>query len=389
MKINKRNPLHWLYLIISTFWIILFIPVHYLSKRTNSVLFYGHKLNGNLFSFYKYLEEKEAYSLKIAFITLDRHYHHNLTSNNLNSLLLLNPIHVIKILRSKIIITDHGMHNLILIRKLTRIKFIDVWHGVPFKGFDSNDFKSLHDHYEIWVSSEKLKDIYVNQLGFKQNKVVSTGYSRVDMLINKSYDKKEILKKYNIPEKYDKYILMAPTWKQDDNGRSIIPFNDSIESFFGKINSFAQKNNTLVIFRSHLNSNEINDLGDLANIIIMPYANYPIAEDFLAISDMLISDWSSIVFDFLALQRPTIYLDVPAPFKKNFTIDPKYRFGDKVRNTDELIKSMKQYIKDPKLFNTKYSKIMKETEELIYGDTLDGKASNRYFSRIENILKTN
>ena len=38
-------------------------------------------------------------------------------------------------------------------------------------------------------------------------------------------------------------------------------------------------------------------------------------EDFLKISNILITDWSSIALDYIVLDRPVFFLDVPNPFK--------------------------------------------------------------------------
>jgi len=53
-----------------------------------------------------------------------------------------------------------------LLLKLTDMKFIDVWHGIPFKGFDADDFRALHDYDAVLVASPSMKSMYEGKFGF-------------------------------------------------------------------------------------------------------------------------------------------------------------------------------------------------------------------------------
>ena len=106
--------------------------------------------------------------------------------NGVNVLLATNPLSITKIAGAETIVSDHGLHALELMLRLSDTRFIDVWHGIPFKGFDAEDFRMLHRYTEVLVPSERLKNMYVNQFGFSEQKVEVTGYARTDTIVNRS-----------------------------------------------------------------------------------------------------------------------------------------------------------------------------------------------------------
>lgn len=391
MRINKKNPKHIFILIKSNVYMSVAVIIRPFIKRKSRnkiVIFYGHTLNGNLNAFFEHLIKQEVF--EPYFLAIDKNYYEKLNMRDVAKKRILSATKLKDIgiiARSDVWITSHGIH-FPAIRKLSNIKFADVWHGIPYKGFDETDFSGLHDHDQIWVSSEKIKELYVKKFGFQKNKVQATGYGRTDQLVNKSLQKTEILNKYSIP-KARKYILIAPTWKQDDQNRAVLPFGVSSHAFFSEIDKIADDNNTHVIFRTHLNSSEDMNTGHLNNTSFMPYARYESAEDFLYIADLLITDWSSIAFDYLPLMRPTIFLDVPAPFKKGFSLGPEYRFGDIAKNFSDLKNMIAKNLNDPNSYLRNHQDKITKTTLVAYGDMLDGKALDRYLLQLKILLDIN
>jgi hypothetical protein len=88
---------------------------------------------------------------------MDRHYFGEIKKKD-NILFALNPVDLMKVASADCIISDHGLHALQLLLKLSDITFVDVWHGIPFKGFTADDFTIQQQYDEIWVSSALLKD---------------------------------------------------------------------------------------------------------------------------------------------------------------------------------------------------------------------------------------
>lgn len=392
MKINRKDPKHWLYYAKSGAYILASIAMRPFFRRNKKpvITLYGHKLNGNLKAFAEYCQEKDEYDL--GFATLDPDYYEQLKREklNVNVLFLQKFRDVVKIARSDAIISDRKAHALVYYLYLTKIPFIDVWHGIQvFKKFFPERMTLLKRYREIWVSSKALAGIYSEDYGIDKNKIKVTGYARTDALVKGSFNTQKIREKYGIENKYQKIILLAPTWQQGDPKRQIIPFNEKPERFLSRLNETAKKHKALIVFRAHLNTNAQNksNLRSMENIRIMSHNDYPQAEEFLAITDLFIGDWSSIAFDYLPLHRPAIFLDAPVPFKNGLTFEDEHRFGEIVKNTDELIASIEKYLLQPAKFMKEHSEKIRLTESIAYGDTLDGRASERYEKRLNEILR--
>lgn len=393
MKIDRRNPEHLRALAVSAAYSSAGVVLRPFIKRKNDstrrIIFYGHTLNGNLKAFYDFLLQQQDY--EPYFLALDVHYYKRLRDSSNNPETILNALSfkdMMTVAKADAFITSHGIHLFSPFRALTDMKFIDVWHGVSYKGFGKNDFKHLHAHDETWVSSEFNKKLYISRYGFKPEKVKVTGYGRTDVLVSGKLNKRSIIEKYDIP-KADKYILIAPTWAQDVSGRSLVPFGEDEVEFFKGIDEIASKNSAHIIFRTHINSGDAIKVPNLSSTSFMPYSKYEVVEDFLFIADILVTDWSSIGIDYLPLKRPTIFLDVPAPFKHGFNLGPEHRFGDVAGNYQELLGYLDKNLKAPDTFIKNHKKDMERTINSAFGPNLDGKSTERYFKILQRLLSSN
>lgn len=390
MKINRSDPRHLGMLATSAVYSCVAVVARPFirTKVSNQkiIVFYGHTLNGNLRAFFDYLATKSGYSPY--FLALDKSYYKRLKSTQSDPKSILSALSLkdmMVIARSDAFITSHGLHLFTPLRAFSDIKFIDVWHAVSYKGFGSKEFKHLYAHDEEWVSSEDMRELYIKRYGFRPDSVKVTGYARTDQLVNDSLDKRKIIQKYSIPTA-KKYILIAPTWKQDAKGRSVLPFNLDEKTFFGSLDKLARDHHAHIIFRTHLNSHYDIDVSHLSNTSFMPYGKYEIVEDFLFISDILVTDWSSTGIDYLPLKRPTVFLDVQAPFKHGFNMGPQHRYGDVVNSLKELEDSLVINLSKPRDFIRRHKDQIKYSTRVAYGNTLDGKSCYRYFVNLKRLL---
>ena len=118
------------------------------------------------------------------------------------------------------------------------------------------------------------------------------------------------------------------------------------------------------------------------NIIYAPHSEYPNTEEILLTADILVGDWSSIAFDYLLLDRPTIFLDTPAPFAKGFSLDETYRFGHIVGNMGDLLASLEQYVLSPEDYLQQYGNNAENIKRALYDSNADGLASKRCMDRL-------
>lgn len=388
MKINKLKISHWIALFTST--VLVFISVLmrffvYRYRNKKNVVFYGHKLNGNIKPILNSLVSNPDASLSSYFLTLDKDYYVTLRQGGVNVLYLCD-FNVVKALSmAEVIVTDHGLHGLILLKYLTDIKFVDVWHGIPFKGFLPNDFLLQHSYEEVWVASNYVKSLYVSKFGFDDKKVYATGYARTDILINRNVETKALKLKYGINDHTKKIVLFAPTWSQDEKGRNVFPFGESGDEFIKYLIRICEDNSALCILRTHLNTSFKHTVTH-PDLYFIPSDIYPQSEELLLISDIMVCDWSSIAFDYLLLKRPTIFINIPPPFKNGLSIPASFRYGHVIDSAAELFESISVYLQSPQVYFDEYEDKVNSITNKVYDFYPDGNATIRCYERLQKML---
>lgn len=383
MKVDRSNPLHWFYLaLFSTNICIALLLRSFIKNKSGKriVILYGHKLNGNLKGIYDYAEHITS-DMDLFFLTFDAAYYRTLKQENKRVISGLNPLHMFKVASACALVSDHGLHSLKLLLKYSNIKFIDVWHGLPFKGFDPHDFITQRQYHEVWITSMKIKELYINRFGFPPEIIKVTGYARTDVLVNNNLNTQNIKTALGIIDQSKKIILFAPTWQQDEQSRNIYPFDIIEHDFLFQLDAFCRAHNAICILRKHLNT-QLRQEDNYEHIHYLSSQQFPDTESILLISDILICDWSSIAFDYLLLNRPTLFLNVAPPFKKGFSLDSSYRFGECVNNMQEMLDALDIYLKDSSQYQIKYSERHKAITRILYDDKADGKAGERCFNRL-------
>ena len=224
----------------------------------------------------------------------------------------------IKLLRkAKFIFLTHGVYDVLPIDFSTKTTIIMTWHGTVIKDI-TEDFDATYS-YKKWVRYLKLKsypDQYIDYVltpakgkyeheiltkAFRvdSTKILDLGYPRNDILFNYNLDfKKKLRKKYGIPNNIKRVILYAPTFR--DAGSLKFPFkNEDLEN----LNTILEEIGAVFLFKGHAYEKKIN-FGELKNINLVKKPSE--IQELLIISDLLISDYSSVTFDFLLTMRPVI-----------------------------------------------------------------------------------
>lgn len=182
--------------------------------------------------------------------------------------------------------------------------YINTWHGSAFKkmGIDAPEkaFRFKTSQYDVMYAQSKYDiDIFSKAFEIPREKFALVGLPRNDELYSVS-DKEvdEIKSKLNIP-KHKKVIIYAPTfreYKRDKEGCIIAPPID-IKKWKEKLSD-----NYIILFRAHYEINKI--LGIENDEFIYNVSNYENLNELMKISDIMISDYSSIMIDYSILNRP-------------------------------------------------------------------------------------
>lgn len=384
MKIDRGKPLHWLYL--AGFAVVVLIarivravvPAH---RRGRNVTLYGHRLSGNLLALSKAMQDRP--DIRWAFITMDLAYWGVLRAAGVPVRLAWMPATIVWLCRTGLVVSDHGLHAMAFLLGSPGLRFADVWHGIPFKGFDADDFRVQHRYDEVWVASPLLRQLYTERLGFDPGRVVVTGYARTDDLVNPCESRLALLARCGLgADSNRRYVLFAPTWKQDSHGRSLFPFDVDADAFFALLRRVCDRHGAVVLFRAHLNSGDMHFPAD-PRLVCVPQSSVPDTEALLQLSDVLVCDWSSIAFDYLLLDRPAVFLDVEPPFRKGFSLGPEYRYGAVVDAMNALEAALDLALSDPAAFQARHATRRHAIREAIYGSFADGVSGERCFQRLQ------
>ncbi len=188
-------------------------------------------------------------------------------------------------------------------------KYLATWHGTPWKylgrdikrGFmefevtqkdflQSTHIISPNKHTsEVLIRKHDIENIF-------QGKVYESGYPRIDITLKlDNLKKQQIRERLNIKAD-DKVVLYAPTYRNAFEKAEI-----NIEKLLKDLEVF-RKSGFNIIFRGHYNLE-----GKLKDKEIASVPRDIDTNELLSIVDVLITDYSSIAFDFMVLDRPIIY----------------------------------------------------------------------------------
>ena len=385
MKIDKFNLSHWFILARQGVYTVLATCGRYLCKRPTKplIVLYGHQLSGNLKALYEECQRDYTQDFDCHFLTLEPQYAQYLREANVNVLHCGDLTDMLQVGRCSAMITDHGLHAMLPFISLTNIIFIDVWHGIPFKGFVPDDFRLQHRYDEVWVSSPLLKALYQDKFGFAPERVKSLGYARTDKLFRREAPDQNFSRQASIPNG-QRIVLYAPTWQQDDSGRDLFPFGETQQAFIGKLSKVCSDNSATLVIRSHLNASIGTKHND--NVRYCSMKDFPDSEELLQNTDLLICDWSSIAFDYLALDRPTVFLDVEPPFKNGLSLGREYRFGKVATDMEVLCDTIDQTLENPDWYRSAQKDTHRNVVSAVYGSNTDGKSAARQWSRLTELI---
>lgn len=273
--------------------------------------------------------------------------------------------------------------------------YIQTWHGTPLKKLaldldavymsgetNLEDYKrNFFNNVQTWdylISQNSYStEIFRKAFGFEKE-ILQIGYPRNDLLFNKN-NKEEIAQIKNmlgLPQD-KKVILYAPTWRDNEfYGNGIYKFNTGLDF---PLLMEALKEDTVFIVKYHYLIMDQIDWSAYSGFIYTFDSSYDISLLYLA-SDMLVTDYSSVMFDYSILKRPMIFycydLDEYMNTLRGFYFDLlKEAAGPVVSTTEMLIQAIKEY--DYSLYKDKYEAFIKK-----YNHADDGNASGKIIDLI-------
>ncbi len=266
MQIKFGNRKHDLKTVLNVYIKSILISIAVVAIRTatthrkdESIVILSHTLSGNALAFTLWMNEHHP-DIKISFATDSPEEYIRLTSSlqpplKLDKIFSLQSFKdTLKLSRTSVVLSTHGPLTLYYWKYLNRNKrptFFDCWHGVGFKGGLAKGINS--DLYQaVFVSSEYFADLH-RRWGLNNQKIKITGYSRTDRLLNNDPTRDEILQSFNINQDVENIGLIAPTWTPTPDDENFL-LDTNLEAFLKQLDTYAEENNCLFIFRMHLNN---------------------------------------------------------------------------------------------------------------------------------------
>ena len=220
-------------------------------------------------------------------------------------------------LKAKYVFYDVGTTR---IKPVSTQKVVQIWHGTPLKKIGrvvANTIKNdrFNDFSFIITTSEKFIDIFSEAFECTVDQVKVFEYPRCDYLLKPD---RHLFERYQ-QKTYKKNILWMPTFRNSQYGVSeyrqkkniSLPFFENAEDI-GSLNEILKELDFFLTIKLHPAAVEnFLSFPNYTNIKVFTNKNFKSLNvpnySFVACFDALITDYSSIFFDWLLLDRPLAF----------------------------------------------------------------------------------
>ena len=238
------------------------------------------------------------------------------------------------------------------------------------------------------VSSEWLRDEYIRRSWNPRLGYWVTGFVSMDGVLNP--DKSQ--KKVTLPEDFSKgkaTLLYAPTWNKFLNSVEILgdKWIDKLRESLPDINVIIKLHHRIPKLFPHFMAMWRESARRNERTLLVEDSKSDIHE-YLSSADILLSDASTVIFHFLALDRPVILINNPLRFKDKEYFDPEgpewaWRdLGIQINHVDELPGALIRSLGNP----GEKAKERACYRDRIFGNLLDGRASERIADKVRALI---
>ncbi|MBO1910182.1 CDP-glycerol glycerophosphotransferase family protein, partial [Microvirga sp. 3-52] len=196
--------------------------------------------------------------------------------------------------------------------------YLQTWHGTPLKQlvFDMVDVYSADPKYKSnfyrqsrrwdYLSSPNAYSSAIFRSAFKYDKeMLEFGYPRNDILYTKNNPDNinELKVSMRIPTD-KKVVLYAPTWR-DDEFYSAGKYKFTLQLELDKLQAELGDDYIVLLRMHYFIANQL-DISEYSGFVY-DFSSYDDIAELYLVSDVLITDYSSVFFDFANLKRPILF----------------------------------------------------------------------------------
>lgn len=284
---------------------------------------------------------------------------------------------------SKVVVTDDYLF--LMKQKKKGQKYVQLWHAAGAGKHFGQDATTMlldedaqyHRHYDaVTVASKNIRDVYAQAFRIPVDRIYATGVARTDLFFDEEHKeaaRKRVYEQY--PQLKDKsIILFTPTFRDIPGIRRAV-YDPHID--FDKL-SAVLKEDQIFVARPHPVMITPLVKEEYPNIIEIRDIN---TNDLMIVSDLLISDYSSTMFEYSLLKKPmAFYCYDFDDYDRDFYIDfEKELPGPLLRTQEELLEYLSR---------GEYP-LMKSFEEFHekYVGACDGHSTERIVELIKQLLE--
>ena len=267
-------------------------------------------------------------------------------------------------------------------RKVKGQTYLQTWHGTPLKRLvhdippgsltksylDTMDREAAAWDYLI-SPSQFCTEVLPRAFGYK-GEVLETGYPRNDRLkTHNSEDRQKLRAALGVTDPKTVLVMYAPTWR--DYKRTATGNWDLV--------SYMDPNIKLpqgfrMMFRGHTNTHAIDSTKAAGSAIDV--TKYPDVTELYIAADVLVTDYSSVMFDFSVTGKPIIFL---APDLERYRAERGFYFdfeaeapGPILTTDQEVVETLGKLPETARHFQKAYKDWQQK-----FNDLEDGRASER------------
>lgn len=269
--------------------------------------------------------------------------------------------------------------------KKTRV--VQLWHGVAPKKANWNSFNTKADRKKssYWMaSSAQNKTILQELFGMDEKQIFVTGYPRNDCF-TMIQDKHPVIADLDKQFPNCKKVIYMPTHR--NFGTEGVAFS---ESELLELDRKLNEARVVLVFKPHFHElkNYMHLESQFTNIVLAKdIEKYQDVYSYISGFDALISDYSSIIYDFLCSKKPIILFPYDLEHFRNldaglFDYYESIPAGPFCFTWDQVVEQTVLLFKNDSEWNEKREKC-----RLIFHPNDDGKNRERVYKTVKEILK--
>ncbi|MHA1246288.1 MAG: CDP-glycerol glycerophosphotransferase family protein [Candidatus Thorarchaeota archaeon] len=229
--------------------------------------------------------------------------------------------HLLTFLSARYIVSSHGLSDFSFLRASSRKVHVATWHGIIFKGagflckLTPNEIRNSIEYSSCVdiVLSASVYDAAMLCFAHRHppDRPKLTGHPRNDQLLRSHDDVKSRLKRHipRVPQA-KVAILYAPTFRDSSTGSKqsvvkLFPFDDFDER---TLSEFLESHSAILLVRKHIHGKLQGQPTDDERVFNFGFDVCPDVNSVLSDIDILVTDYSSIAYDFLLLDRPIVLI---------------------------------------------------------------------------------